>query len=451
MQFRKEYRITAIVGQWLWRCCVAGMMLSSHQCWSASIQRFNAGCGGVSFSSNDEFIVFSSSDSSLSDGQAASVCNIYRQHLKTGEIVLVSANANKVIGNDDSGATAISADGRYVAFESYASNLVPGDTSRNNLRSTDTYRTLDVFLKDLNTGLLKRVSKKSWRPSISPNGRHVFFISGDLNSFQEERGYAKFFFRKDMLTGIKERVFTSRKPVKNADYPNLSADGRYLVFESFTDNLVANDHNNSVDIFVKDLLTGKTKRISTTSQGEESNGSSFWPTISGDGHYAVFSSKATNLVVGDDNDLEDIFRKDLVTGEIRMVSADAAGVISNGSNFFPSISANGRYVTFESLAENFVTASTNNAVFDVFLKDMQTGTLSRISADDQGIAGNQGSSFPFISASGRYVSFFSGASDLVPGGTDRDSLGNYVYLYDVLGKPCDFSIGDASKSGISDC
>ncbi len=198
-----------------------------------------------------------------------------------------------------------------------------------------------------------------------------------------------------------------------------SGDGRYVVFESDATNLVAGDNNGAADIFVKDTQTGVTTRVSTDSAGNEANSSSFHKTISADGRYVAFTSYATNLVPGDTNGVWDVFVKDMQTGTTTRVSTDSAG--GEGTSGFassvPSISADGRYVAFQSEAGNLVAGDTNSAS-DIFVKDTQTGVTTRVSTDSTGTQSDGASFVPNISADGRYVAFQSLATNLVAGDTN---------------------------------
>jgi Tol biopolymer transport system component len=177
-------------------------------------------------------------------------------------------------------------------------------------------------------------------------------------------------------------------------------------------NLVSGDTNDARDIFVKDLQTGTTKRISVASDGTQGNNyDSYNASISADGRYVTFYSDATNLVSGDTNDAGDIFVKDLQTGTTNRISVASDGTQGNGNSNIPSISANGRYVAFESGASTLVSGDTNGSS-DIFVKDLQTGTTKRISIASDGTQGNGNSYSPSISADGRYVAFVSDSSNL---------------------------------------
>ena len=215
-------------------------------------------------------------------------------------------------GNDDSWSSALSADGRYVAFQSAAGNLVAGDTNG----------TWDIFVRDRTTGATTRVSvasdgtqgnSASSAPVLSADGRTVAFYSSASNLVVGDTGWADVFVR-DLTTGVTRRVsVASDGSQANSDsvIPALSADGRYVAFVSLASNLVAGDTNGQSDVFVRDLAMGQTVRVSFASDGAQANGWSRSPTISADGRYVAFTSTASNLVPGDTNTVEDVFVRDL--------------------------------------------------------------------------------------------------------------------------------------------
>jgi Tol biopolymer transport system component len=200
--------------------------------------------------------------------------------------------------------------------------------------------------------------------------------------------------------------------------PSISADGRYVAFASLASNLVSGDTNNEPDIFVHDRETGQTNRVSVASDGTQGNGGSYMPSISADGRYAAFKSSASNLVPGDTNGYEDIFVHDRETAQTERVSVASDGTQGNHWSSYLVISADGRYVAFASLASNLVSGDTNNEL-DIFVHDRETSQTKRVSVASDGAQADGGSWYnPSISADGRYVAFGSVASNLVPGDTN---------------------------------
>lgn len=209
--------------------------------------------------------------------------------------------------------------------------------------------------------------------------------------------------------------------------PAISADGRYVAFASYADNLVAGDTNSTSDIFVRDRQAGATVRISVGSSGAQGNGGSWDPTFSTDSRYVAFVSDASNLVTGDVNGVNDIFVHDRQTGQTTLVSRHTNGIQGNGYSSAPSISGDGRYVVFHSGANNLIDNDTNGQ-YDIFIHDRWMGMTSLISSVAGGTSpGNGRSVSPSISADGRLIAFWSGASNLVSG--DTNNWKSDVFLY----------------------
>jgi len=332
---------------------------------------------------------------------------------------LVSVSPSGAPGNSDSLFTAVSADGRYVAFASAATNLVPGDTNR----------ALDVFVRDRELDTTERVSvsstgqqgnSHSFQPAISADGRYVAFTSAATNLVAWDTNRDNDVFVRDLKLGTTERLSVSsggREGDENSQAPAISADGRYVAFTSKASNLVSHD-NNLDDVFVRDRELDTTKRVSVSSTGEQSNSDSSQPAISADGRYVAFTSWASNLVAGDTNGVADVFVRDRERAQTTRVSVSSTGHQSRGGpNRSPAISANGRYVAFTSAATNLVAADTNG-VGDVFVRDRERDKTRRVSVSSTGQPANGSSFHPAISAHGRYVVFASAATDLVVGGTN---------------------------------
>jgi Tol biopolymer transport system component len=289
---------------------------------------------------------------------------------------------------------------------------------------------------------------QSWVASISADGRYVAFhalasnlVPGDTNNDYDV-------FVHDRVTGATTRVSVASDGTQAngvSSYAALSADGRYVAFNSFATNLVPGDTNNNPDIFVHDRQTGTTTRVSVASDGTEGNGASSYPSISADGRYVAFNSLSWNLVPDDTNNQNDVFVHDRLTGATTRVSVASDGAQGNNQSWiFSSISADGRYVAFYSSASNLVPADTNG-MDDVFVHDRQTGATTRVSVASDGTQGNNWSIWPAISADGRYVAFQSFASNLVP----ADTNAKYdVFVHDcVTGTTARVSVATAGTQG----
>jgi Tol biopolymer transport system component len=257
-------------------------------------------------------------------------------------------------------------------------------------------------------------------PSISADGRFVAFETSAGNLVPQ--GVAGIVVR-DLRTGRTElaSVSSSGTPASGGgSQPSISGDGRFVAFISGSDDLVPGDTNANMDVFVHDRLTGITERVSVAADGTQGNRYSRDAAISADGRTVAFRSWSSNLVPGDTNDCEDIFVRDLLTGAIERVSVDSNGVEGNSSSLFPALSADGRFVAFYSFASNLVPGDTNHFC-DTFVHDRRTGATERVSIAGDGRQGNERSGYwyesapPSISADGRFVTFYSSASDFVAG------------------------------------
>ncbi|MFM6038282.1 MAG: DUF4347 domain-containing protein [Sphaerospermopsis kisseleviana] len=268
----------------------------------------------------------------------------------------------------------------------------------------------------------------SWDTTISADGRYAVFTSEASNLVSGDTNGSWYIFLKDLTTNTITRISTSSTSTQgNSDsyHAAMSTDGHYVVFTSDATNLVIGDTNNTNDVFVKDLTSNTITRVSTNASGIQGNSDSGRAAISADGRYVVFQSNATNLVSGDTNGSYDIFVKDLTTNTITRVSTASNGTQGNGSSELPTISSDGRYVVFKSNATNLVSGDTNNS-YDVFVKDLTTNTITRVSTASNGTQGNIDSSDASISANGRYVVFESTATNLVSN--------DYNYTRDVFVK-----------------
>ncbi len=325
-------------------------------------------------------------------------------------------NSSPTWENDSS----ISADGRYVAFTSYASNLVPGDT--NNIQ--------DIFVHDRLSGVTQRVSVDSfgiegdnidYHPAISADGRFVTFDSWSTNLVAGDTNANADVFVHDRQSGVTERVSVDSLGTQGnspSSHPSISGDGRFVAFESTASNLVPGFTSGFEDVFVHDRQTGVTEIVSMSSLGLDGNGHSTHASISADGNYVAFHSHATNLANRlDVNGWRDIFVRDRQAGVTEIVSLDSFGMQANYQSLEPSISADGRYVAFDSAATNFEPWDTNG-VADIFVHDRQSGVTELVSVNSLGGLANNGSYLPSISADGRSVAFQSHATNLVAGDTN---------------------------------
>jgi len=260
-------------------------------------------------------------------------------------------------------------------------------------------------------------------PVISGDGRIIAMVTtaalvaGDTNNRSDiyvfDRG-TRVFARVSVASNGGQANGTSQ-------HPSVSADGRYVVFESDSTNLVPGDTNSRFDVFRHDRVTGETVRVSVASGGGQGSGHSASGTISDDGNLVAFASDAFTLVANDANGATDIFVRDVAAGTTTRVSVTATGGEADLASTGPTISGDGRIVSFSSPATNLVAGDTNN-VSDVFLRDLVAGTTTRVSVSSTGVEGNRLSGSASLSHDGRFVSFLSSATNLVPNATSSDQL-----------------------------
>lgn len=396
---------------------------------SAGIQG-NGRSRTTSTSADGRYVAFESEATNLVAGDTNADSDVFVRDVQTSQTTRVSVDSSGAEVDGHSYSCSISDDGRYVTFTSDSSGLVAGDT---NLFT-------DVFVRDRQTSQTTRVSvdsaavqgnHNSVEPTISADGRYVAFISFATNLVPSDTNAAWDVFVHDRQTGQTVRASVdsagaqSGVPIPSGP-PSLSADGRYVAFVSLSTNLVPDDTNGMQDVFVRDLQLGLTTRVSVDSAGGQGNADADTPSISSDGHYVAFYSNATNIVVGDNGAGPDIFVHDRVTAQTTRVSVSSTGAEGNAGSYYPSISADGRYVAFFSSATNIAPGDTNFDP-DVFVHDRQNGQTTRVSVDSSGVQGDNASHDPSISADGRFVAFSSWASNLVSG----DTNGSYdVFLRD---------------------
>src|SRR4051794_39154446 len=278
-------------------------------------------------SANGRFVAWSSSASILVGDDANAGDDVFVRDLRAGVTRLVGVADDGSQPNNGTFGPTLSRSGRYVAFDSAASNLVPGDTNDD----------WDVFVRDMRRGVLQRVN-------VAADGAQADGSSGPSA---------------------------------------ISPDGQSVAFMSDAPNLVAGDTNSGWDVFVRDLRTNRTRLVSVADDGGPGNGFSLDPAVSRHGRRVAFVSAASNLVAGDTDGFDDVFVRDLRTRRTRPVSVAADGGPANGVSGDASISADGRYVAFTSAASNLVVGDTNNG-FDMFVRDLRSGVTRLASVLEDG-------------------------------------------------------------------
>ncbi|MFN0207589.1 MAG: TolB family protein [Planctomycetota bacterium] len=372
----------------------------------------NSGVPSTSF--DGRFLVFFSEASNLMNGTATPFRQVYLRDRFLDTTSIVSLNNNGENGNGDSTWPHLSADGRFVAFESAATNLADGDNNGDR----------DIFVRDLQLGTVERVSVStagteasgnSYNPFISFNGRYVVFHSEANNLVAGDQNHATDVFVRDRTAGTTVRASVSALGVGaslGGSNASISADGIIVVFESDSTNLVEGDTNGVRDIFIKNLSTGAVACVSQTSLGEIGNGPSSSARVTPDGRFISFTSEASNLDANDTGGHQDVFLLDLFSGKLERVNTGFAGDRPNASCYFPDLSAEGRYIAYSSQATNIVEHDDNGRE-DVFVYDRILQLNTRISLAPDGTQIDGFSNFPAVSGDGTFVAFMSDATNLM--------------------------------------
>ena len=349
-------------------------------------------------------------------------------HDGSRDFELMSVNNAREQGNQDSDRASISADGRYVAFASLADNLVPGDT---NFAS-------DIFVRDRAAGRIERVSvgplgvegndnsgflNLLGTPDISAGGRFVAFASDASNFAAGDVPGTSDVFVRDRLTGTTELISRDAAGFPaggGSAAPSISADGRFVAFRSFSDRLVPDGNPNFFDhIYVFDRRRASIERVDVASDGTLGDGGAFNLAISADGRFVAFDSPAGNLVEGDGDQAHDVFVHDRRTGKTEGISTRVPTDTFTGTSLLNSISADGRFVGFESNDPTLVRRDANGFFSDAFVFDREHRRLRLVSRNSDGVQGNDDSFGALVSADGRFVVFSSRASNLVRRDTNQ--------------------------------
>jgi hypothetical protein len=378
---------------------------------------FSNGAGGVQqgISSDGRYALFVSGATDVVPNDTNGYRDIFRRDRQTGVTTLVTLGSSGQQANGDTNEAAISGDGRYVAFTTYATNFASPDFNG------DT----DVFVRDMQSGTTTRVCTGQYggfpcnSVSISRDGRYITYRVTDIFNYNGQSQV----FRYDQTTGGREIV--SQAPdgqTANSNgtiWTRMSADGRYVVFDSYATNLVAGDTNGKLDIFRRDMDTGEIVRVSTTASGAQANNDSEWPSVSDDGRYVVFTSTASNFAPSDTNANWDLFLKDLDQGTVQTVGG-ALNLSQQGT-----VTGDGSHVIFVTSIPGF-TASDTDAYQDVFSWDRAANTNARISElPGGGSLGFYGAAAGNSSIDGRYTLVFT--NNMIDPSDTQPSQDVYVY------------------------
>ena len=392
---------------------------------SSNGSQANLDSGGLTLSADGRFVAFSSSSANLVPRDTNKSSDVFVRDRLTGrtERVSVSSGGAQANGNSgDAAAPAISADGRYVAFMSSATNLVAG-RDRNG-------REEDAYVRDRKLHKTIRASVSSSgkqggagqfaeRVAISGDGQSVAFVSPNELAPEDRRNRHRDVFVRNLRTHKTELVSVGlggQAADRLSVDPSISGDGRFVAFSSAAGNLVPGTSPRAFNIYVRDLKTHTTTAVSVNSSGRPAWRGSLNPSISADGRFVAFSSGAANIVPGDTNGLYDVFLRDVQKGTTERVSVSSAGTqsLEDHSDAGPfAVSAHGEFVVFVSSAGDLVPGDTNNGQPDVFLHDVANHTTTLQSRNSAGAQGNDGSFGETISADGRFVGFMSSSTNLV--------------------------------------
>lgn len=362
--------------------------------------------GGRQLSHDGRWLVFVSAADNLVEGDDNAMPDIFLRDLERQRVVRVNTRGGRE-ADGESESPAVSADGRRVVFQSFARNLVEGDS---NQRS-------DVFVADLAAGWLRRVSLSndgaqgnghSALAQISADGRRVVFTSAADNLVAGDANPHNDVFVHDLAGGstvLVSRAADGSSPDGRSEVAALSGDGRFVAFASHAANLLPGDANSAADVYVRDLLDGRLERISVTPEGKHAgNRESGQPAISDDGRFVAFSSAASDLVPGDSNGCEDVFVRDRWLHHTLRVSVDSSGAQAQAASSQPALSANGMVVAFVSGAALDAEGVAGDTV-QVWRRAWKAGLTTLSSVDRRGRPGEQHSLAPTLSGDGQRLSF----------------------------------------------
>jgi len=359
-----------------------------------------------SLSGDGRFVAFHSVSSNLSPADSGGFTSIFVRDLRMGTTEMITLDATGFEANGSSFAPRFSRNGRFVAYRSDATNLVDSSvTFEKNIYLYDRSLRETVIVSANAAG--ESGNDVSFLGDISDDGRFIVYYTYARNLIPDNTAYFSDVLLFDRDTG--SNVLISKTPGGDfangySLYPKISGDGRYVVYASDADNLVADDTNGVIDIFLYDTSTGNTSRISVNSEGEEANDHCALVDISEDGQIVAFECRASNLVAGDTDGTSDVFIYDTSNGEITLAGVNSSGEQGNGSDEEPALSSDGRYVAFESYSTNLVSEDTKGYKH-IFIHDRHSGRTHLASKSATGEIVDGGGTQPTLSGDGRYVGF----------------------------------------------
>jgi Tol biopolymer transport system component len=375
-------------------------------------------------SAGGRFVVFDSNADNLVGEDSNTYRDVFIRDRKLDKTRLVNVSSAGEQANNDfseiySNGSPISADGRFVVFSAFAANLVPSDLNSNT----------DVFIRDRQNHTTRRISVNSAEeeaqngdsvdPAISPDGRFVVFASLADNLVPNDSNGSVDVFIRDRKKGVTKRVSVNSSEQEShagGSEASVSANGRYVLFGSTSDNLAPGPVDGHEDAYVRDRWKGTTRRVSVNTRGHQANESVGYMSISNSGRFVVFETNANNLVKHDTNGQDDVFVRDRRAKTTRRVSVSSSEKQVMNWSGYAHISPGGRFVAFESPAGHLVPGD-DNGIVDIFVRDLRNGTTMRVTSRSGG-SSPYGSEYPTITADGRFVAFQSDVNNLVPGDTN---------------------------------
>ncbi len=371
------------------------------------------------------YVVYQSIATNLIPGDINASSDIFVLDLVEGSIERVSVASDGTEANGASQNAAISGDGRYVVFESLATNLDPRDTLSGS----------DIFLRDRETGSTTLISVNertddnslgSFAPDISEDGSTIVFHSNASGLVPDDTNGVADIFAYYPVTNLMTCITSCAGSDGDSTHPAVNGNGNVIVFESEATNLIPNDTNGLMDVFIWAPGWGHMQRVSESLAGEEANDISYDPAVSRTGRQIAFTSRANNLVVGDTNDgcvqddgnCEDVFVRDVyVTFQDLARVSVGIGAEANGSSFDADLSADGDWVIFRSSATNLIEKD-SNLRDDVFVFDRVNQTTIPVSLSMDGTQGNRNSYQGALGLSGGFAFFTSLSTNLVADDTN---------------------------------
>jgi Tol biopolymer transport system component len=475
---------------------------------SGAVERVSIGTDGVqgngysysaSLSRDGRYVTFLSSASNLVAGDTNGVDDVFLRDRALGLTLRLSVGAGGVQANSDAIAARIDAQGRLVCFVSSATNLVPDDANgsndvfvrdvlqsttalisrtpggqpgngsaedcaiaadsgavaftsdASNLTATDPNgASRDVFVYEPSAGAIARIDAGesnyfgAAQPDISADGRYVVFASDASTLPGPHAPYQPEIYFHDRTMSTTTRVSlstTGQAPARYSDAPRVAPDGTVVLYNAFSDDQVADDTNRQRDALLYTVAVATRQRAAAPPTALPSGGGGTQSSLSADGRYIAFASAAGILAPSYGNGFMQVYVYDSALGTTSLISHDATGGVGNAASLDPHLSADGRYVAFVSQAANLVADPDANGTYDVFLHDRMLGTTVRITSDAMGNAANDRSDFLTMSADGRRLAFITQASNLLPGATTAERR---LLVFDRIDG---FSRADISPTG----